>query len=37
MVESEINWLEALRVGNGNKSAVSAMRKILFDGLRVAL
>ena len=38
MVESEFNWPEALRAASGNNSAaVSALRRILLDGLRLAL
>ena len=36
VVETEINWPEALRVTE-NSAAVSALRRILLDGLRIAL
>jgi RNA polymerase sigma-70 factor (ECF subfamily) len=36
VVEAEINWPEALRATQ-NSDAVSALRRILFDGLRIAL
>src|SRR5215831_10395535 len=35
-VEAEINWPEALRASK-NSDAVSALRRILLDGLRIAL
>lgn len=38
MVESGINWPEALRAADReNSAAVSALREILLDGLRIAL
>ncbi len=36
VVETEINWPEALRATE-NSAAVSALRRILLDGLRIAL
>lgn len=36
VLETEINWPEALR-GTENSDAVSALRRILLDGLRIAL
>jgi RNA polymerase sigma-70 factor (ECF subfamily) len=36
VVETEINWPEALRAAE-NSDAVSALRRILLDGLRIAL
>ena len=36
VVETEINWPEALRATE-NSAAVSELRRILLDGLRIAL